>query len=179
LARDLGVPQRSLRRAVQRGTVRAHRSGPRQVELAVGEMAYLRENWALIAAVTQALRTERNVRLAILFGSLARGNAGEDSDVDLLVSFVEKRPLCTAQLAARLSRALQRDVDVLLLEYVREREPVLLDAILREGRPVVDRDRSWPALTAERVAIERAATRARTARHRRATEAVARLVGNV
>jgi hypothetical protein len=32
-------------------------------------------------------------------------------------------PLCTAQLATRLSRALHRDVDVLSLEHVRERGP--------------------------------------------------------
>lgn len=178
LARDIGVPERSLRRAVQRGTARAHRPGPRQIELPAGEGEYLREHWTLIATVTEALRTERNVRLAILFGSLARGNAGEGSDVDLLVSLAEERPLCTAQLAARLSRALQRDVDVLPLEHVRERDPVLFDAILRDGRPVVDREGAWPALIAERGAVKRAATRARAARHRRASDAVAQLAGN-
>lgn len=179
LAEDIGVPQRSLRRAVQRGTVRAHRPGPRQIELAIGEGEYLREHWGLIAAVADGLRTERNVRLAVLFGSLARGDAGEGSDVDLLVSFAEERPLCTAQLAARLGRALRRDVEVLSLDRVREHEPVLFDAILRDGRPLVDRDRAWPALKAERVTIERAAIRARRRRHRRAAQAVARLVGNV
>jgi predicted nucleotidyltransferase len=154
--------------------VHAHRRGPRQIELAAGEGEYLREHWALITAVTDALRTERNVRLAVLFGSLARGNAGEDSDVDLLVWFAEERPLCKAQLAARLARALRRDVD-----HVRAREPVLFDTILREGRPVIDRDRLWPALMrADRAAAKRAAIRARAVRHRRAKQAVARLVGN-
>lgn len=178
LALDIGVPQRSLRRAVQRGTVRARRPGPRQIELAAGEGEYLREHWGLIAAVTDALRTERNVRLAVLFGSLARGDAGEGSDVDLLVWFVEERPLCTAQLAARLGRALRRDVDVLSLDRVRERDPVLFDAILRDGRPVIDRNRSWPALRAGRAATKRAAMKARAVRHRGAAQAVARLVGN-
>jgi predicted nucleotidyltransferase len=146
--------------------------------LAVGEKAYLREHWALIAAVAEALRTERNVRLAILFGSLARGNAGEGSDVDLLLSLAEERPLYTAQLAARLSQALGRDVQVLSLKHVRDREPVLLGAILRDGRPVVDRDGSWAELIAERTAVERAAKRARAGRHRRATHAVSQLIGN-
>lgn len=163
---------------MQRGTVRAHRPGPRQIELAAGEDEYLREHWGLIAAVTDALRTERNVRLAVLFGSLARGDADENSDVDLLVWFAEERPLCKAQLAARLARTLRRDVNVLSLDHVRVREPVLLEAILREGRPVIDRDRSWPALRADRAAVERAAIRARAVRHRRAGQAVARLVGN-
>lgn len=178
LARDIGVSQRSLRRAVQRGTVHANRPGPRQIELAAGEGEYLREHWGLIVAATDALRTERNVRLAVLFGSLARGDVGEDSDVDLLVWFVQERPLCKAQLAARLSRALGCDVDVLSLDHVRAREPVLFGAILREGRPVIDRDCLWPALRADRAAFERAAIRARAVRHRRAGQAVARLVGN-
>ena len=93
VARDIGAPERSLRRAVQRGTVRAHRPGPRQVELDTGERTYLRKNWPLIAAVSEALRVERNVRLAVLFGSSARGDTGEDSDVDLLVSLVREQPL--------------------------------------------------------------------------------------
>jgi uncharacterized protein len=177
-ARDIGVPQRSLRRAVQRGTVRAYRPGPRQVELAIGEKAYLQEHWALIAAVAEALRTERNVRLAVLFGSLARGDAGEGSDVDLLVALAEERPLYTAKLAARLAQALGRDVQVLSLKHVRDREPVLLGAILRDGRPVVDRDGSWAELIAERTTVERAAREARARRHRRATQAVSQLIGN-
>jgi predicted nucleotidyltransferase len=163
---------------VQRGTVHAHRPGPRQIELAPGEGEYLREHWGLIAAVTDALRTERNVRLAVLFGSLARGDAGEGSDIDLLVWFAEERPLCKAQLAARLARALRRDVDVLSLDHVRAREPVLFDAILREGRPVIDRDGSWSALGAGRAVTERAALKARAVRRGRAKQAVARLVGN-
>ena len=178
LARDIGVPERSLRRAVQRGTVRARRPGPRQVDLDAGERAYLRENWPLIAAVSEALRVERNVRLAVLFGSSARGNSGEGSDVDLLVSLVQERPLYRAQLAARLSHALARDVDVVLLEQAREREPVLLDEILREGRPIVDRDGSWSTLLADRATVARAAIMARRTRHRRAVKAVAQLAGS-
>jgi predicted nucleotidyltransferase len=178
LAVDIGVSQRSLRRAVQRGTVRARRPGPRQIELASGEREYLREHWGLIAALADALRTERNVRLAVLFGSLARGDAGEGSDVDLLVWFAREQPLCKARLAARLTQTLRRDVDVLSLDPVRERDPVLFGAILREGRPVIDRDRMWLALRAEQAAVGRAATNARKARRRRAGQALAQLVGN-
>ncbi len=167
-----------MRRAVQRGTVRAHRPGPRQVELDTGERTYLRKNWPLIAAVSEALRVERNVRLAVLFGSSARGDTGEDSDVDLLVSLVREQPLSRAQLAARLSRALGRDIDVISLEQAREREPVLLDEILHEGRPIVDRDGSWSTLLADHGTVGRAATTARKARHHRAVKAVAQLVGN-
>ena len=78
-------------------------------------------------------------------------------------------------LAVRLTRALRRDVDVLSLKHVRAHDPALLGAILRDGRPVVDRDGSWPALIAKRQPIERAAAKARAERHSRAAHAVAQL----
>ncbi len=115
--------------------------------------------------------------MAVLFGSAARGHMGEDSDVDVLVALAEERPMYLSYLASRLTRALGRDVEVLSLEQVRTRDPALLGAILRDGRPVVDRDRSWPALIAKRPGIERAATEARVERHRRAARAVAQLIG--
>jgi predicted nucleotidyltransferase len=175
VARDIGVPERTLRRAVQRGTVRCHRPGARQVELAFDEETYLRENWETISTITEALRTERNVRLAVLFGSFARGHAGQDSDVDVLVSLTEDRPMYVSYLTVRLTRALGRDVDVVSLKHVRAHDPALLDAILRDGRPVVDREHSWPALIAQRATVERAAVKARAQRRRRAARAVTQL----
>ena len=157
--------------------MRCRRPGVRQFELAADERAYLRENWTIISAVTEALRTERNVRLAVLFGSVAQGRVGEDSDVDVLVSLVQERPMYLSYLAARLTRALGRDVDVLSLAHVSARDAALLGAILQDGRPVVDRDGSWPALIANRRGIERAAAKARAERHRRAAQAVAQLIG--
>lgn len=177
VARDIDVPERTLRRAVQRGTVRCRRPGLRQFELTADERAYLREHWKTISAVTEALRTERNVRLAVLFGSLARGHGREDADVDVLVALAEERPMYISYLSARLTRALARDVEVLSLAHVHAHDPALLGAIMRDGRPLVDRDSSWPALIAKRQGIERAAARARAERHRRAAQAVAQLTG--
>lgn len=177
LARDIGVPERTLRRAVQRGTVRCHRPGLRQLELTSAERVYLRENWETISSVTETLRTERNVRLAVLFGSLTHGRMGEGSDVDVLVSLAEERPMYLSHLAARLTRALGRDTDVLSLAHVRAHDPALLAVILREGRPVIDRDDSWPALIDEREGVEHAASIARTERHARTARAIAQLIG--
>jgi predicted nucleotidyltransferase len=177
IARDIGVPERTLRRAVQRGTVRCRRPGLRQFELTADERAYLRENWDTISAVTEALRTERNVRLAVLFGSVARRQAREDSDVDVLVSLAEERPMYLSYLAARLTRTVGRNVDVLSLTHVCVHDPALLGAIMRDGRPLVDRDCSWPALVSKRRGIERAAAQARAERHRRVARAVAQLIG--
>lgn len=132
---------------------------------------------ACISAVTEALRTERNVRLAVLFGSVAHGHVREGSDVDVLVALAEERPMYLSYLAARLTRALQCNVDVLSLRHVCAHDPALLGTILRDGRPVVDRDGSWPVLIAKRQDIECAATKARTERHRRAAHAVAQLTG--
>jgi predicted nucleotidyltransferase len=108
---------------------------------------------------------------------MARGHTGEDSDVDVLVSLAEERPMYLSYLVARLTRALGRDVDVLSLAHVRAHDPALLGAIMRDGRPIVDRDGSWPALLAKRRGIERAAAQARTERHRRAAKAGAQLTG--
>ncbi len=157
--------------------MRCRRPGLRQFELTADERAYLRENWKTISTVTEALRTERNVRLAVLFGSAARGHVGEASDVDVLVSLAEERPMYLSCLAARLTRALGRDADVLSLAHVRAHDPALLGAIMRDGRPLLDREGSWPALIAKRRGIERAAAQARAERHARAIRAVAQLTG--
>jgi predicted nucleotidyltransferase len=161
---------------VQRGTVRCRRVGPRRVELDQNERAYLRDNWDTFTTVAEVLRTERNVRLAVIFGSIARGEADQHSDVDLLVSLVEERPMYTQQIAAGLEAALEREVDVASLRQLRKREPSLLNSIVTEGRVVIDRDGVWSQLVSESGAIERAASRARAARHRQAAAAVANLI---
>ena len=81
LAADLGLEERTLRRAVSQGTLRATRTGPRRLTLASGEREYLRVHWSLLSALRQALRTEHPVRLAVLYGSLARGDDDEGSEL--------------------------------------------------------------------------------------------------
>jgi len=178
VARDIGVSERTLRRAVQRGTVRCHRPGLRKVELAVNERTYLRENWKIISTLTEALRTERNVRLAVLFGSIARGHAGEDSDIDVLVSLAENRPMYLSHLAVRLQRVSARRIDVARLERVDTHAPILLDRALDEGRVLVDRDAQWRLLHERHSAIRaraRSAHRRQMARAARAIEELTRV----
>ena len=55
-------------------------------------------------ASEQALLEQYGVRSLSLFGSIARGEAGEESDVDLLVEF--SRPIGILQFV-RLKRALE------------------------------------------------------------------------
>jgi predicted nucleotidyltransferase len=158
LAADLGTTDRTLRRALRDGLLRAERATPRTVELPLEERAYLRRAWPFLSELRRVLRTEPGVSLAILFGSRARGDHRPGSDVDLLVRL---RPGADArELAGRLSDKLGLRVQLVSLEDA-EAVPLLLVEVVREGRVLVDRDRTWPALAARRQQIERAADRER------------------
>ena len=158
LAGELGTTDRTLRRALRQGLVRAYRPSARTVELSVGERAYLRRTWPLLASLRQALRTEPTVSLVVLFGSQARGDDRSGSDVDLLVRL--RSGSNGRALASRLSEKLGLHVQVVLLEDAR-RAPRFLAEVMREGRLMIDRHEAWPALLAERERIERAAARER------------------
>jgi predicted nucleotidyltransferase len=169
-AAEVGCSERTLRRHVSRGLLRGRRIVRGQLELSRAESAYLRDHWALLSKLMTALRTEREVRLAVLFGSTATGEDTSMSDVDLLI--VHRRPVWTTQagLRIRLRRVLGTPVDVVLLEQA-EAQPSLLADVLREGRVLIDRDDLWGSLLQRRDEIlaagaredELIATRARAA----------------
>jgi predicted nucleotidyltransferase len=175
LAADLDVEERTLRRAVSQGTLRASRSGPRRLRLVPGEREYLRAHWPLISGLRRALRTEQGVRLAVLYGSLARGDEDADSDLDLLVSFAEDRLSAGIELAVRLERVHDRRVDIADLERVEARAPLLLDRVLEEGRVLVDRDGQWRLLWERRRAIRARARRDHRRQMAGATRAIEEL----
>jgi predicted nucleotidyltransferase len=64
-------------------------------------------------ALAAALADREDVRLALLFGSQARGRAGAGSDVDVAVLAPGVDGL---ELASELSHAIGREVDVIALE---------------------------------------------------------------
>jgi excisionase family DNA binding protein len=146
LASELDVEERTLRRAVAQGALRATRPGPRRLRLAPGEREYLRAHWLLLSQLRQALRTEHGVRLAVLYGSLARGDEDDGSDLDLLISFADDRPLTGSRLTARLQRVSGRRVDIARLDRVEAHVPLLLDRVVEEGRVLIDRDGEWERL---------------------------------
>jgi predicted nucleotidyltransferase len=160
LAADLEVEERTLRRAVSQGTLRASRPGPRQLRLAPGEREYLVAHWSILSRLRRTLRTEHGVRLAVLYGSLARGDEDEGSDLDLLVSFAEDHFLAGLELARRLQPVSGRRVDIARLERVEVQVPLLLERVLEEGRVLIDRDRLWEKLRARAPAIRAHALRA-------------------
>jgi predicted nucleotidyltransferase len=92
----------------------------------------------LVATLRAALHDHKDVRLAILFGSQARERQRPDSDVDLAVA----GPVDRLRLAAELSLALDRDVDVVNL---RDAGYPLLKALLRDGIVVHESERGAAA----------------------------------
>jgi predicted nucleotidyltransferase len=89
-------------------------------------------------AIVAALRTQPSIELAVLFGSLATGRAGDGSDVDLAVD--AGRPLSAQEKIALISEvgaATGRPVDLVDLHTVGE---PLLGEILRDGRRLLGSD---------------------------------------
>lgn len=158
IASELGSDESTLRRAILSGTVRASRPRPRALELATGELDYLRGHWTQLGRLKAALRTEPSVALAVLYGSMARGDDTADSDLDVLVAFKDGRA-AAASVGARLSGALDRHTDVAILPVVRKQTPLLLLRAVDEGRVLVDRRQMWRSLKAQRETIARAARR--------------------
>ena len=136
-----------MRRAAADGLIRGQRVSERRYRTTLREEAYLRSHWALLSELRRALRTEPNVRLAVLFGSLAKGEASEDSDLDLLVSLRNGSAGAVAGLSGRLGDRVGRSVQVVRLEEA-ERSPTLMVDALADGRVLIDRDGIWSRLGA-------------------------------
>lgn len=156
LAQKVGVSERTLRRAVNEGTLRGKRLSPRRLTLSVAEMEYVREHWDLLAQLREALRTEPNVRFALLFGSTARGDDTEESDVDLLVEMRDDSLVRLLDLALKLEPLLGKEVQVISFDDAQS-NPMLLADAAHEGRVIVDRENRWPAFRDSRAKFERRA----------------------
>jgi len=148
LAHDLGVNERTLRRAVTQGTLHGSRPSPRKLELPLTEYQYARRSWPIISVLRSALRTEHNVRFALLFGSCALGTDGPNSDVDILVALRDPDLSHLIDLKTRLTDAAGRQVDLVALDQARQ-EPFFLAQVMDDGRVLVDRDDQRHSLRAQ------------------------------
>ena len=158
LAREVGVNERTLRRAVTEGSLRAVRPTPRTLQMPLSERQYVRRSWMLLSALRTALRTEHNVRFALLFGSAARGTAAPGSDVDVLVAMRDPRLERVVELGAKLTAATGRRVDVVRLEDAQS-EPSFLAEVIADGRVLVDREGLWSGLRGREPSLRRASRR--------------------
>ena len=102
LAEEIGTSGRTLRRAAARGAIRCLRPSERRIVVPPTEHDYVRRHWPLFDRLLQALRTQPNVRLAVLFGSVARGveDAGQRLAVSLEVD--ELAVLRTARIPSQV-----------------------------------------------------------------------------
>lgn len=156
LAEELEISGRTLRRAASRGLIRAARPSERTFLVTASERAYLRSHWRLFRALLEALRKQPNVRLAVVFGSVARGRSRPESDLDLLVRLHRDDPQSRAELVDVLEAASGRQVQ-LVSSAQAEQAPLLLADVLADGRVLVDRDGDWSRLQRRRNQISRQA----------------------
>ncbi len=172
LADEVGVSERTLRRGVAGELIRARRPSSRRLVVSEEETAWVRLHWSLVGRLRGALRTEPNLELAVLFGSLARGDAVAGiSDVDLLVELRRPFPGALEALRLRLSRQLPAEVQIVPLKAARS-NPRLLTEVLRDGRPLVDRERSWPRLRTQAARAQAQADQLGAERHVEAQAAI-------
>jgi predicted nucleotidyltransferase len=175
LARQIGANERTLRRAFNEGTLRAERPTPRTLKLDPAEQTYLRHNWGMLAALRGALRTEQNVRFALLFGSTARGDDVASSDIDLLVDMRDSSLIRIAALGEKLEALLDRRVDILSIDEAKEKTQ-LLAQVVSEGRVLVDRQDRWAALQNEADPLRRSAREEARRARRRALAGIDRML---
>ena len=172
LAESLQVNERTLRRALALGTLRGARPTPYRLELPVEERIYLRRHWATLSRLRRALRTEPNVSMAVVFGSVARGDDEAGSDVDLLVALRDPGLRPQVVLAERLHKRTGLALEVVALEDALRHSSLMVE-ILRDGRVLIDRDGRWPELSLQSERIGAQAKRDRWLRAKRAREATA------
>lgn len=88
-----------------------------------------------VELLARALANAPGVRLAVLFGSAARGGGDSRSDLDVGVD-LEDGEETTSRLAVRLSRETGREVDLVPLG---DAPPLLRFEIARDGIVIVER----------------------------------------
>ncbi len=101
------------------------------------------------APIKQVLERLGTIRLAVLFGSLARGAAGRDSDLDLAV--LADHPLDVHEkihLITALAEAVGRPVD--LVDFSTVGEP-LLGQILTGGRRIMGDDTRYASMVRQHI----------------------------
>jgi predicted nucleotidyltransferase len=114
------------------------------------------------------------VRLAVLYGSRARGDERPDSDVDLLMVIKGDSVSRQNDLERSLEAELELVVQIVALDSIRK-APIFLADVIEDGQVLLDRDGRWPELLAEYPSIAHAAAVADADLRIRAQVAIAEL----
>jgi len=93
----------------------------------------------LLDQMREVLESIAAVRLATVFGSLARGQERAASDIDIGLLLDPDTPELRVKIEAELGRAARREVDLVFLDSA---PPLLRFEIARDGIPLVVRDRN-------------------------------------
>lgn len=145
--------------------------------MALSELDYVRRKWPLLSTLRARLRTEPNVRLAVLFGSAATDRDKAGSDLDLLVQLRDPAFERLLDLGAKLEATAGRHVDLVELRDA-ETDPAFLARILGEGRVLVDRDGRWQRLREAERQLSLRGSRREVARLRSALAGIDRLLAS-
>ena len=90
-----------------------------------------------VDALREALAAIPEARLAVLFGSAARGRAVPRSDLDVLVALEPDTEALRRMVSAALGRAVRPEVDVV---HAADAKPLLRFEIARDGVVLIERD---------------------------------------
>ena len=160
IALELGADERTLRRAAGRGAVRCSRATPRQLELAPGELDYLRSHWELLRSLSARCARSPTWALPCCTARLRAAMTVRIPMSTCLSGFATAPPAPPQLWRCVSEHALGRDVDVARLDRVRTQAPFLLVQALDEGRVLVDPGGRGPKLQQRRDRFVRAARKA-------------------
>lgn len=84
---------------------------------------------------------EENIKFAILFGSYARNEQKEHSDIDIaIISPKENNIIHTVRLSRKIKEETERKTEVF---PIKELEEKTLGKIAHEGKPLIDKNNKW------------------------------------
>lgn len=139
LAADVGASVPTIRRAINIGLIRGTRLSPRKTDVPLAERLYVRQHWPLLSELRRHLRTEKSVRVAVLFGSAARGSASDESDIDIAIIQDFSSASARLDLQVRLAQKLGRRIQIVDMRDARTNDS-LWKNILIDGRVLIERD---------------------------------------
>jgi len=148
LADELGISDRTARRAAALGLIRGARSTPRDFLVFRGEAEYLRENWAWLEPARRAVRRLPGVSFAAVWRAAAASQTRDPDRIDLVVASAVPQ---LGPLQIRLSRALGRPVTMTPLPWVLD-QPAAIVELVDHGRVLVDLADHWRRLKRARPA---------------------------